>query len=192
MLVLDLDTLEVSRNGASAGYLHRMQWLTTRPSHANLEFTTQELGPAPRAHIEIVNYLIPEARSARVSLPDMNKSSTITAPKKLNILDAAYTGSIRNALTSTLGLDKVLLVAHNMQFQHRWRFSPDVKTANYNGLFHCDASTNMWYQVHNAFVEDQLAAAFKKMTRVHVGSGGDLTADDRKYLNVSELAAWQQ
>ncbi|GLC40338.1 hypothetical protein PLESTB_001803800 [Pleodorina starrii] len=234
-IMLDLDTLEVSLNGVSAGYLHHgkgipitgwdfaainehfrpgMQWLTTRPSHEKLKFMTQEPSPGPRAHIEIVNYHNPEARSAKVSLPDMNKTSTITAPKKLNMLDAAYASSIRSVLTTTLGLNKVLLVAHNMQvtilqdrpscrenggrhdddmlieallctypeIKRRWRFSPDVTSANYNGIFHCDPVTNVWTKEHNAYVEEELAKAFKEMTRVHAGPQGDLTVDDRKYL----------
>ncbi|GLC54521.1 hypothetical protein PLESTB_000879800 [Pleodorina starrii] len=166
----------------------------------NIKFTSQA---APRAQIDILNFHNPSARSAKVALLDMNKCSTISATKKINMLIDAYSGSLRNALQEMLGLGNVLLVnnlqvvinnngppaeerhdddelitsllASQPRIRQRWRFSPDAKSANCNGLFYCDPVTNTWRQVHNAFVEEALVSAFANVST--------LTADDRRYVN---------
>jgi phage/plasmid-associated DNA primase len=225
---LHLDTLQLVQNDKHVGYLHEtderaipvvnydlaaidksfrpgMQWVTSRPTDENIKFTSSSV---PRAQIDIINYLNPKARSAKVHLPDMNKASTVVAPKKIDVLMDAYSGSIHHAVTNTLGLGSVLLV-NNMQvvinngtqstkrrddedlilallkssseIQRRWRFCPDAKSSNCNGLFYCDATTNFWRQVHNSFVENFLTKAFqevknlsdgdKRYTRSRTGSG---------------------
>jgi hypothetical protein len=127
-VTLHLDTLKLTRDGVCVGYLHQsddmgipvincdlagfdrnlkagMKWTTTRPSEASVKFTTQD---APRAQIDILNDHNPSARSAKVALLDMNKSSTVTATKKINVLIDAYSESIQNALHEKLGLGNVL------------------------------------------------------------------------------------
>ena len=56
-------------------------------------------------------------------------------------------------------LIKAVLSAHPV-LKQRWRFSPDAMSANCNGLYYCDPETNMWRQVHTAYVEDVLVDAF--------------------------------
>jgi phage/plasmid-associated DNA primase len=218
-ITLHLDTLKLTRDGSDVSYLHTsddqgipivnfdlagidrslksgMKWITTRPSDKNIKFTSD----APRAQIDILNFHNPSARFAELNLLDSKKSSTITVSKKVNMLIDAYSNSIHNALSDTLGLGHIFI--NNLQvvinnpptnderhddeslitfllqtqndFKKRWRFSPDVKSANCNGLFYCDVQTNIWRQVHNAYVEDMLVSAFENVET--------LTDDDRKFI----------
>lgn len=209
-VTLHLDTLKLTRDGVQVGYLHQsdergipvvncdlaginhhlkpgMKWVTTRPSDDNLKFTSHD---TPRAHIHVLNYLNPNARSAMVNLVDINKTATVKTTKTLDMLIDAYSGSVRNALTDKLGLGNVLLV-NNMHvvinnvngpadeqrhtdeqlavvlvreypvLKERVKFAPDARTANCNGLFYCDPGTNVWAKRHNAVFEQMLIDMFR-------------------------------
>jgi phage/plasmid-associated DNA primase len=212
-VALHLDTLQLVQDDKHVGYLHDtderaipivnydlaaidksfrpgMQWVTTRPTEENIKFTSSSV---PRAQIDIINYLNPKARSAKVHLPDMNKASTVVTSKKLDVLMDAYSGSIHHAVNNTLGLGNALLI-NNMQvvinngtqqtpkrrtdtnliqvlmasvpdIKRRWCFSPvDMNNNNCNGLYYCNPTTNFWQQVHNQFVEAQIVDAFQHVS----------------------------
>lgn len=223
---LDLDTLKLTKDNLSVGYLHQhetagipvvsydlggidsnfkagMTWITTRPCDENLKFTSHT---APRAQIDIINYHNPSARSAKVNLLDINKNSTITAKKKLDILVNAYSGSIQKALSETYGLGNILLVnnmnvtinsnnnnEHNdrhsdtdlvttllkehPEIRRRFCFSPD-KEDKCDGLYYCDPTSNFWRKCHNSQIELSIVHAFDTVP--------GLSSIDRFYINSSK------
>jgi hypothetical protein len=49
-----------------------------------------------------------------------------------------------------------VLFEHSPWFQLRVKFVPDAKTSNCNGLYVCDAATNVWRQRSNSHMEERL------------------------------------
>lgn len=56
----------------------------------------------------------------------------------------------------------------------RYKFAPDAKVGNCNGLFVCDPETNVWAQQHNLVVEEALIGMFAALT--------DVTQADKKHI----------
>jgi phage/plasmid-associated DNA primase len=67
------------------------------------------------------------------------------------------------------------VIAANPELLVRHRFAPDAKVGNCNGLYVCDAVTNVWSQRHNAAIEATLVKMFGEMDDC-------LTPADRKHV----------
>ncbi|MEW5315249.1 MAG: hypothetical protein WDW38_006693 [Sanguina aurantia] len=73
--------------------------------------------------------------------------------------------------TTEYDLVAALLTA-KPEIKEMFKFAPDAKSANCNGLYLCDPDTNIWSQVHNSVVEKYLVDAFLHGTTLS-------TADER-------------
>ena len=70
-------------------------------------------------------------------------------------------------------LNQMLLAKHPVLTKN-FRFCPDVKTANMNGLFACNIDTKIWAQEHNAHIEGVLREKYADVP--------GLTPDDLEYV----------
>jgi hypothetical protein len=71
------------------------------------------------------------------------------------------------------GIINQMLVDARPHVKDVFRFAPDVKSANCNGLFRCNPDTHLWEQVHNSVVEKYLREQYVDLP--------GLTPDDRAY-----------
>lgn len=65
------------------------------------------------------------------------------------------------------------VISANPSLLERYRFAPDAKVGNCNGLYVCDAATNVWAQRHNVEIEESLVAMFADV---------DMSAADRRHV----------
>jgi hypothetical protein len=71
------------------------------------------------------------------------------------------------------GILNKMLLEKRPHVRDVFRFAPDVKSANCNGLFRCNPDTHLWEQVHNSLVEEYLREQYVDLE--------GLTPEDRSY-----------
>jgi hypothetical protein len=65
------------------------------------------------------------------------------------------------------------VIAANPTLKERFKYAPDIKSSNCNGLYVCDPVTNVWVQRHNAYVEEAMLEMFNRM---------ELSPADKKHV----------
>jgi hypothetical protein len=100
----------------------------------------------------------------------------ILGPDTMNLFVNNGTINIHLSPDTNRHTDEQLIravVAANPMLKERYRFVPDAKSSNCNGLFVCDPVTNVWSQRHNVVIEKTLVGMFE---------GLEITDADRRHV----------
>jgi hypothetical protein len=119
-----------------------MRWLTTRPTDESVKFTTQD---APRK----INVLM-DAYSDSIRNALHAKLGLTNVLLMINNLQVIINNNNNQSQTPPPAEERhddeeliSMLLSSQVTVKQRWRFSPDAKSANCNGLYYCDPATNM-------------------------------------------------
>ena len=73
------------------------------------------------------------------------------------------------------GILNQMLIQKHPELKQTWKFAPEVKSNNCNGLYHCSEKTGtIWVQTHNSAVEEILRKAYQDVPGVNT--------EDLKYI----------